>query len=112
MAARRQRCVHCWKLFWPNYRNRTKVKCRQMVCAECGAVIGHRYADQRYRLAGVAPRLASRRRRVPGPNTCSAVGRARPVHDGATGASTVLDLAGRVHLHLAAIAELVSAPAR
>lgn len=49
--ARRHRCVHCKKLFGPNYRNRTKTSGRQRVCEKCGPLIGHRFADQRYRLS-------------------------------------------------------------
>ena len=111
-TARRQRCVHCWKLFWPNYRNRTKVKDRQKVCPDCGPVVGHRYADQRYRLARVAPEWAGRRTRTLAPSVCSVPVSTVPVHDRAIGAAAAPDLASRVHAHLAAIAELVDARAR
>jgi DNA-directed RNA polymerase subunit RPC12/RpoP len=111
-AARRQRCVHCWKLFWPNYRNRTKVKDRQQVCPDCGPVVGHRYADQRYRLARVAPSRAGRRTRTPAPSACSVPVSTAPGHDRAIDTAAAPDLASRVHAHHAAIAELVDAPAR
>lgn len=109
-TTRRQRCVHCWKLFWPNYRNRTKLKDRQKVCPDCGPVVGHRYADRRYRLARVAPQRSGRRTLTPAPSAYPVQVSTAPVDDRVIDAAAAPDLASRVHAHLAAIAALVDAP--
>ena len=112
MAARRHRCVHCWNLFVPNYRKRTKVKDPQKVCADCGPAVGHRFADQRYRLGRVAPRRASRKRaRSPAPIADRPEDSIPPMPHGVTDVAVGPDVASRVHAHLAAIAVLVDAPA-
>lgn len=106
MAARR-RCVHCWRLFWPNYRNRTKVKDQQRVCSDCGRPVGHRVADRRYRLGRVAPQRVSKRARSLAPVADRPGPPAAPVRDGAVDVAFVPDVASQVHLYLAAIATLV-----
>ncbi len=111
MAARR-RCVHCWKLFWPNYRNRTKVKDQQRVCPDCGRPVGHRVADRRYRLGRVAPQRVSKRAPSLAPVADRPAPRAVPVRDGAVDVAIAPDVASQVHLYLAAIASLVDLPSR
>lgn len=110
--ARRRRCVNCWKLFTPNYRNRTKVNARQRVCSDCGSIIGHRFADQRYRASPAAPRRAregvreSAGARPDTPPAASAP--EKKLGDVVPEA----EKARQVRIHLAAIAALVEVPAR
>lgn len=47
--AGRPRCASCKRAFTPDFRNRTKVKARQRVCKDCGPVVGHQKAQQRYK---------------------------------------------------------------
>lgn len=106
---RRQRCVSCWELFTPNYRNRTKVSARQRVCSDCGAIIGHRLADQRYRASPAAPRRSRDPARAPSgaaPDTAPA-----PVSERLGDVVPDTDRARQMHAYLAAIAALVDAPA-
>ncbi len=105
---RRHRCVNCWRLFTPNYRNRTKGSARQRVCAGCGSVIGHRFADRRYRSGDGPPRRAreSVRTSLVALDTEPALVSERPCH-----ALTETDLTRQVHVHLTAIAALVDARA-
>lgn len=107
MAARRRRCVHCWKLFWPNYRNRTKVKDQQRVCADCGRAVGHRVADRRYRLGRVAPQPVVLRARSLAPVADRPALPAAPVRDVVVNLAFAPDVANRVRLYLAAIAALI-----
>ena len=108
--ARRQRCVSCRKLFTPNYRNRTKVAARQRVCADCGAIVGHRLADQRYRSSGGAPRRArdTARPAEVAPGTASGASSPSP---GDADQPLEMEPLRLVHAHLAAIAALVEASA-
>ena len=112
MAASRRRCVQCWKLFWPNYRNRTKVKDQQRVCSDCGRTVGHRVADRRYRLGRVAPQRVSKRSRSLAPVADRPVPPVEPVRDGAVDAAFAPNVASQVHLYLAAIAALVDPRSR
>ena len=104
--ARRQRCVSCWKLFTPNYRNRTKVTARQRVCSDCGSMVGHRFADQRYRASHATPRRVARDLlRSSAGAVSDAVG--PPVSTRSGEVAPRADLARQVRNHLAAIAALV-----
>ena len=110
--ARRQRCVSCWKLFTPNYRNRTKVSAQQRVCADCGAVIGHRFAGRRYRASDGTLRRsrdADQARASPAtaPDT-AATSSPEKVGD----AVPAMAPSRLVHTHLAAIAALFEARAQ
>lgn len=115
--AGRPRCVHCRRAFTPDPRNRTKVENRQCVCPDCGSVIGHRYADRRYRASRAAP---PRPRRAPDdpalrPEVAQAAASDLPdVHRQGirpSGAMPASELANQVAQHLAAIAALVGTSA-
>lgn len=106
--ARRQRCVSCWKLFTPNYRNRTKASARQKVCTECGAVVGHQFADRRYR-SGQATQPRARASVGASTSFGSPDLPPSPALERPGDAAPDTDIARLVHTHLAAIAALVEA---
>lgn len=60
----RPRCASCKLAFTPDYRNRTKIKGRQRVCAECGSVVGHQKSQQRYDSSPAEPGSTRRRTAV------------------------------------------------
>lgn len=107
--AGRPRCVNCRKAFTPNFRNRTKVNSRQRVCAECGPVIGHRFADQRYRASDAAPVAQRRKTEIAVRQGATAVPDVGPVAGSGSG-SPVETLENRIRLHAAAIAAVLETP--
>lgn len=113
--AGRPRCAHCHKAFTPNSRNRTRTKDRQRVCGDCGRAIGHRLAAKRYRdsLAALERKplkaRAAKAQSAP-PVQARAVGRLAERSDEFKTPAAGFGLAGRVGVHLAAIAALVGDP--
>jgi hypothetical protein len=112
--AGRPRCANrsCRKAFTPDFRNGTKVANRQRVCPDCGPVIGHRLADQRYRASPTAPRRRQRpASTVPQTHPDTGDGGVEARQDpGTPNHGSVKKLASQVGVHLSAIAALVGGP--